>query len=251
MADAKNIDEALLAFYEQPVVLTKDKSGQAGNQKTKYADLNQAYEAVLPRITALGLVWKTKPTVTADSKFLLAWELKHVASGTAETGEWPLRVLDNPQQQGSLVSYARRYSLLTVLNVAAEDEDDDGDAATGRQYAQRAAQRSRQQRPPGEPTEGGRTAQRAAQRPRGGRPPLPGEDSDKVGADQHRHMHALWRDLGAGGDEHRDFRLRKTAEWLGLPELETSANLTREQADVVIAKLRERKEQTSGGATDA
>ena len=252
MAEPKNIDEALLAFQAEPVVLTKDKKGQAGNQKTKYADLVQAYEIVLPRLTALGVVWKTKPTVTADGKFLLAWELKHVPSGTVEIGEWPLRVTDNPQQQGSLVSYGRRYALLTVLNVAAEDEDDDGDAGTGRQYAQRAAQQSRRQRPADEPDAGGRTAQRRAQPARGPRPALPGEDPDgPVGQDQHRHMHALWRELGAGGDDKRDFRLKKTAEWLGLAELDSSANLTRGQADAVISCLRQTKDARAAKAATA
>ncbi len=239
MAEPKDINEALLWFQADPPVLTKDKKGQVGNQKTKYADLVQAYAVVLPKVTALGMVWRTRPTVTSDGKFLLSWELKHVASGTSETGEWPLRVTDNPQQQGSLVSYARRYLLLTVLNVAAEDEDDDGDAAAGHRYAQR--------RPPADHTEAppvGRTAQRASQRPRGGRPPLPGEDPDgPVGADQHRRMRALWGDLGFGGDENREQRLTITAKILELPDLDSSADLTRAQADQVIAALAARKQR--------
>jgi hypothetical protein len=244
MADPKDIDEVLLVLQADLPVLRKDRDGQVGNQKTKYADLAQANEQVLSRLNALGTTWVCLPTVLLpDYRFVLQYELKHVASGTVKGGTWPLKG-DTPMQQGSAVTYGRRYSLLAVTGVVAEDDDDDGNAASGRQYAQRAAQRPRQQRPAEEPAEGGRTAQRAAQRPRGARPPLPGEadPNDPVGQDQHRHMHALWRELGAGGDERRDFRLKKTAEWLDLPGLESSANLTRAQADLVITRLRERKE---------
>lgn len=36
----------------------------------------------------------------------------------------------DPQSIGSLVSYMRRYSLQSMLNLAVEDDDDDGNAAT-------------------------------------------------------------------------------------------------------------------------
>jgi hypothetical protein len=74
--------------------------------------------------------------------------------------------------------------------------------------------------------------------------------TELVGQDQHRHMHALWNELGYAGDENRDARLLITAKILGLPDLETSATLTRAQADQVIAALRERKDRTAV-ATDA
>lgn len=251
MADPKSIDEALLQLQADLPVLTKDKDGQVGNQKTKYADLAQANEQVLTRLNALGVVWVCKPTLLLpDYRFVLDWELKHVASDTAKTGLYPVKG-DTPMQQGSAITYGRRYALLAVTGVVAEDEDDDGGAASGRQYAQRAAQQSRRQQPAAEEGGAGRTAQRAAQRPRGTRPPLPGEDADPagpVGQDQHRHMHALWRKLGFGGDENRDNRLTITAKILALPDLESSSNITRAQADQVIAALRERKDRTQGDA---
>jgi hypothetical protein len=184
----------------------------------------------------------------AGDRFVLRYTLTHVPSGEFQTGDYPLNLSD-PQKMGSAITYARRYALLAVTGIAAEDEDDDGDAATGRQYAQRAAQRPRQQRATDEPAEGGRTAQRRAQPARGARPALPGEDANgPVGTDQHRHMHALWRELGAGGDDKRDFRLAKTAEWLGLEQLDSSATLTRAQADVVIDCLKQTKQARAAKA---
>jgi hypothetical protein len=66
-----------------------------------------------------------------------------------------------------------------------------------------------------------------------------------VGTDQHAHMHALWAELGYGGDANRDRRLDRTAKILGLERLASSKDLTREQADQVIAALRERKARTA------
>jgi hypothetical protein len=249
MANVKpeSLDDALLILQADPPVLTKSKAGQVGNQKTKYADLVEVNKVVLARLNELGVIWKCLPTM-AGERFVLRYTLAHVPSGEFQTGDYPLN-LSEPQKMGSAITYARRYALLAVTGIAAEDEDDDGDAASGRQYAQRAAQQSRRQRPAADPEEAGATAQRAAQRPRGGRPPLPGEaePGDKVGKDQHAHMHALWRELGADGDKHRDFRLKKIAEWIGLPDLDSSADLTRAQADTVITRLKERKAEKVGG----
>jgi hypothetical protein len=244
MTEPKDIDEVILRLQADLPVLRKDRDGQVGNQKTKYADLAQANDQILTRLNALGTTWVCRPTVLLpDYRFVLQYELKHVASETAKSGMWPLKG-ETPMQQGSAVTYGRRYSLLAVTGVVAEDDDDDGGAASGQTYAQRRSSRT------AAAPAAGRPMQRTQRRPvAGARPPLPGEDveSERVGQDQHKHMHALWRELGAGGDEHRDFRLRKTAEWLGLEELTTSADLTRAQADVVIERLRERKQQAAGG----
>ena len=245
MGDPKNIDEVLLALQADLPVLTKDKDGQVGNQKTKYADLAQANEQILTRLNALGVTWVCLPDLLLpDYRFVLKYELRHVASDTAKNGMFPLKG-DTPMQQGSAITYGRRYALLAVTGVVAEDEDDDGGAASGQRYAQRAARQA-----PARPEEGqgGRTAQRRARPARGPRPALPGEDPDgPVGQDQHRRMHALWRELGYDGDDNRETRLTITAKILGLPDLDSSASLTRGQGDQVIAALVERQQRTAGG----
>jgi hypothetical protein len=241
-ADLKSIDEALAVFQADMPTLVKNRDGQAGNQKTKYADLEQANEVVLSRLNALGVIYVCTPTLLDDGKFVLAYELKHVPSDTAKVGRWPLKLSENPQHMGSATSYGRRYVLLAVTGVAAENEDDDGDAASGRQTAQR-------RQPQARTAPGGRTAQRAPRPARGAPPPLPGEDPDgPVGADQHGHMRALWRELGYDGDENRDQRLAITAKILGLPDLESSADLTRAQADTVIDALKERRRRVTSDA---
>jgi hypothetical protein len=74
----------------------------------------------------------------------------------------------------------------------------------------------------------------------------PAANADEpLGDEQRKHMFALWRDLGYDGDENREVRLGITAKILGLPELESSSDLTRAEADQVIAALIERKERTA------
>lgn len=233
----ESLDDALLLLQADPPVLTKSKDGQVGNQRTKYADLVEVNKVVLARLNQLGVIWRCLPTM-AGERFVLEYTLTHVPTGDSLAGNYPLN-LSEPQKMGSAITYARRYALLAVTGIAAEDEDDDGDAASGRNYAQRAAAPKSQatDRP-----SSGQTAQRRSRPATGARPPLPGEqDDDKVTQQQHKHMHALWNEIGYGGDENRERRLNATATILGLESLDSSANLTRAQGDTVIGRLRDRK----------
>lgn len=68
----------------------------------------------------------------------------------------------------------------------------------------------------------------------GGEPPM-------VNQDQHRHMHALWRELGHDGDDKRNDRLQIISEVVGRP-VESSKQLAAFEADNVIADLKTRKQ---------
>lgn len=73
--------------------------------------------------------------------------------------------------------------------------------------------------------------------------------AEMVTDDQRKHMFALWGELGySNSEEDRRKRLWLTAQILGLSDaLDSSSDLTRAEADQVIAALRERKERTAGG----
>lgn len=168
-----DIDEVILAIQGMAargeIVVRKKKDGQVGNQRTKYADLIEVNAQVLAALNELGTIWKCRPTNRLiqgpngqqDVRFVLAYSLKHVASGTSEDGDYPLPAGANPMQNGSAITYGRRYALLAVTGIAAEDDDDDGNGYAGRGgMAQRANARQRPAQPAGE------TAQRAAPAPR-------------------------------------------------------------------------------------
>ncbi|MGW5556896.1 ERF family protein [Micromonospora sp. NPDC003944] len=242
MADPKTLNEALAAFQVDPPVLTKNRDGQVGNQRTKYADLVQVNKQVLARLNELGVIYTTAPTLLDDNRFVLQYELLHVPSGEKMGGRYPLKLSENPQQMGSAISYARRYVLLALTGVAAEDEDDDGQAASGRRYAQRA-QQPRQQHGDDRPT-----AQRAARQ--AGGPALPGESSPGAGGiseAQSRKLHACLREAGIST---RDEALLYISDVLDKP-IESTAQLSKSEAARVIDRLeRFIAQQEPGGGED-
>lgn len=265
-----DIDQVLHMFQADLPVLKKDRDGQVGNQKTKYADLKQANEVVLTRLNALGCIWVCEPTMIHlgdQLRFVLCWELKHVPSDTARRGQFPI-LGDSPMKLGSAITYARRYSLLAVTGVIPEDEDDDGQSfEEGHAVARRAAS--------GRAQRAARPAQARGERVsppvRSGRagPPLPGEDQapaadappdvhpdTRASVDQRqmRKMHALWGELVKlgqtqyAGDAGRDERLSMTARLAGRETLDTSSDLSFAEADRVIQRLEGRRDQLKAAA---
>jgi hypothetical protein len=49
--------------------------------------------------------------------------IRHIPSGTEVESDFPLTDLSTPQKIGSSQTYARRYNLLGLLNIAAVDDD--------------------------------------------------------------------------------------------------------------------------------
>lgn len=95
--------------------------------KSKYADLPAIIDAVRPALTKHGLS-VTQTTRIAEGGLVLVTTLHHV-SGETVSGEYPLPI-GKPQEMGSAITYARRYSLAALCCIAA-DEDDDANAAEG------------------------------------------------------------------------------------------------------------------------
>ena len=116
--------EALAAFQLDLPTVTKDATGQVGNQKTRYADLASIVEAAYPKLAEHGLSYIAAPTMD-DGAFVLRYALLHEA-GHREGGAYPLPASATSQQIGSALTYARRYCLLAVTGLAPKDDDDDG-----------------------------------------------------------------------------------------------------------------------------
>jgi hypothetical protein len=96
--------------------------------KSKYCDLAGALDAVRDALSVNGLA--LVQSTDAGDKMVLHTTLLH-SSGEWISGTYPITaVKTDPQGIGSAVTYARRYSLMALLGIAAED--DDGEAAHGR-----------------------------------------------------------------------------------------------------------------------
>lgn len=228
--------EAILEFQADLPVLTKNKAGH----QSKYADLVQVNEVILPRLNKLGITYTALPTMTDDDKFRLRYELRHIPSGEVIVGLYPLKMSENPQQMGSAITYARRYALLAALDIAAEDEDDDGQSASGQRTAQRAAPRGRQGAQAKPAAQDDRpTAQRAQRRAEG--PPLPGEDAprDAITEKQMKMLHALFGKVEMATREERLQFVNEILAGQEEPrEITSSAMLTKAEATAVIDKLK-------------
>lgn len=104
--------------------------------KTKYADLDAVLDAVEPALHQNGCLLLQPTKVTQDGKHRLVTFIVHAESGQAVSSEWELHpVKSDPQGEGSALTYARRYALLSLVGLA--PEDDDGNDASTRNSQQR------------------------------------------------------------------------------------------------------------------
>ncbi len=95
--------------------------------RSKYADLASVIEAVRKPLTDNGLSFTQTMMFSKDDGLFLSTMIMHT-SGQSIWSEYPLPANATPQQMGSALTYARRYSLSAITGTAA-DEDDDGDKA--------------------------------------------------------------------------------------------------------------------------
>jgi len=125
--------------------LTKDKVADAGTYSYRYIDLSTVIEHTKKGLCENGLAI-TQAVDVSDGQTILVTTLIH-SSGEWMKSQYPLPspTQVKPQAFGSAISYARRYSLQSMLNVMA-DEDDDG--AKAQNTASQPRPEPQAQRPP-------------------------------------------------------------------------------------------------------
>lgn len=98
--------------------------------KSSYADLNSIREASLPVLNKHGIS-VLQPTTVIEGRLYVETLLLH-ESGEFISGLYEVVVgkQNDPQALGSAISYSRRYSLQSMINIGAEDND--GEGATDR-----------------------------------------------------------------------------------------------------------------------
>ena len=107
----------------------KSATGQARGGKYQYAALDEVLETLRPALVANGLTSTALPFVEGEF-MLLRRILTHAASETHIECVYPVASITRPPQEiGSALTYARRYSLLAICDVHPTDEDDDGEKA--------------------------------------------------------------------------------------------------------------------------
>jgi hypothetical protein len=116
------------------------KDGSNPHFKSKFASYTELVLATRPALCANGLSVNHKTITDYDGKQFMLTKLMH-ASGQFDACLVPLRPDKKMDVQGygSERSYQMRYSYKEILGVAANDgEDDDGEAAVGRNNEQKS-----------------------------------------------------------------------------------------------------------------
>lgn len=128
-----SLPAALVAFQAEVGTVAKDSDNPFF--KSKYADLPAVKAAAQPILAKHGLAVVQSPDhkVIGEKVYdTLRTTIIHRkgAFGDVLSSEMILKPVKNdPQAQGSAITYARRYAFMAMLGLVA-DEDDDGNAAS-------------------------------------------------------------------------------------------------------------------------
>lgn len=119
---------------ELPSVM-KEATGQVGNQKFKYADLQIIVETIRPILLKHGFAFmQTLETIT-DATYIIT-TLIHKSGETVSSKTRIDYPGDDIKRFGAAVTYYRRYALQSMLGIVADaDADDDKDSIGKKQNA--------------------------------------------------------------------------------------------------------------------
>ena len=228
---------ALAALRADLPPIRKRTKGQHGN----YANYHDIKKLVDPVLAKHGFLWETRPTLIPYPdgwRFVLSYQLTHLETGQARGGDFPLQEMD-PQRQGSQISYAKRYALCAVLDLAPEGEDDDGMAASKPERTRtRTTGPDHERLRDGtvEPTPDDRPAERGPTTADPWQDQPPGQLAQpprKASKGQHGYIAQMFRDRGITDD---DVRHGMLSQMLGR-EIGSQGELTMRDANVVIRQL--------------
>lgn len=137
-----NIAKALIAFHKEAPMIKK--SADNPYFKSKYADLASIIKEVEPILTKNGLTFTQLPSGQNE----LVTILMHESGEFIQSSYTMIPAKNDPQGLGSAITYQKRYALAAILGLKLEDEDDDGNAASGNTGS---APRSARPRPQAKP----------------------------------------------------------------------------------------------------
>lgn len=142
---SEGINEIATALAKAQVEINGALKGSTNPHfKASYADLASVWDSCHEQLNKNGIAVVQHTTILADGEILLVTLLVH-SSGQWFRSEWPIRPVQNtPQGMGSALTYARRYSLMSMAGVAGID-DDDGNAASVPQGMQNMPRQERRE----------------------------------------------------------------------------------------------------------
>lgn len=130
MNRSENINELAGALSKAQGAISGAVKGKENPfYKSKYADLSAVMTACREPLSVNGIAIIQGMQFEGVERWIETL-LVH-SSGQWVSANYPVKpVKDDPQGLGSAITYARRYALMALVGIAAEDEDDDGNNAS-------------------------------------------------------------------------------------------------------------------------
>lgn len=120
----KNLAKALQKFHDEINTIKRDANNPFF--KSKYAPLETILPAIKEPLKKANLIFTQIPTGICKLKTILI----EVESGESLEGEYEMTPTKNdPQGQGSTITYMRRYALVSILGLNTDEDDDANEAS--------------------------------------------------------------------------------------------------------------------------
>lgn len=123
--EIKNISKALALFQAKVEVI--DKKAKNPFFKSDYADLPTILEGIRIPLEESELCFSQHP----DGEYLTTILIHYPSGEFFESSQVLKPVKNDPQAQGSAITYARRYAIGSILGLSI-DKDDDAEKAMNR-----------------------------------------------------------------------------------------------------------------------
>ncbi len=135
----KTLPNKLIEFHME--VGKVRKTGTNPHFRSKYADINAVLDVIMPVLTSKGILLVQSPNITESGHVLITKLINTDDSADYLESITPLILPKHDMQAyGSAVTYARRYALMCMLDLEAEDDD----ANRASQYQQNQQQANSQ-----------------------------------------------------------------------------------------------------------
>jgi hypothetical protein len=141
--EVDKIHKAIFDIQQECPFIGKDSTNP--HFKSKYASLEDIWSTLRPLFAKYGLMVSQVPGDIVNGNVEVITQLVHLESQQffLTRGVMPMGK-EGPQAAGSAITYARRYFLCPMLGIVA-GEDDDAEAAEGRDAATLAKLRKRKE----------------------------------------------------------------------------------------------------------
>jgi len=140
--------------FECPA-FTRDTDGQTGNQKYKYTPLENILTVLKPICQKHGLVVVQLPVVSEENHHTgVITRVYHEGGMLHNTIFHPAELggRDAIKDQGGVITYLRRYALVSIFGLVLVGEDWGGDGSPATKPKQKASASPKNQAPPSEDT---------------------------------------------------------------------------------------------------